>query len=86
MMNIRYIRSNARVTYDDANKSYPQARLQYKVKVFLFFYKWVTVNSSYYTDCWYNKLTPDQIFENLKREGQKFKCLKHDRRRFNLAN
>ena len=79
----RYIRGNVRVAYDDASKLYSQARLQYKVKFLCFFYKWVTVNSSYYKDCYYNRLTPDQIFNKLKVEGQQFKCVKLESREFN---
>ncbi len=79
----RYIRSNARVAYDDAGKQYAQARLQYKVKFLCFFYKWVTVNSSYYKDCYRNQLTPNEVLAYLKGQGQQFKCVKLENRAFN---
>jgi hypothetical protein len=81
----RYIRSNVRVVYDDPKKSYAQAYLQFKVNVWLVFHKWVNVNSSYYTDCWGKSLTPDQIFNNLKKEGQEYKSVKLRQRNFDKA-
>lgn len=71
--------------YDDPKKSCAQAYLQFKVKVWLVFYRWVNVNSSYYTDCWGNSLTPDQIFNNLKSEGQEYKSVKLRQRNFDKA-
>jgi hypothetical protein len=79
----RYIRSNVRVAYDDASDLYAQARLQYKVRFLFFFYRWVTVNSSYYEDGRGNLLTPDIVLKYLKSEGQKFKSIKLNDRAFN---
>ncbi len=81
-MKYRYIKSNVRVSYESPDKLHAQAYLQYRVKMWGLFNRWVTVNSSYYTDCYYNSLTPDQIFTTLKREGQQFKSVKLNNRNF----
>lgn len=74
---IIYHRKKVRVKFDRASKEYPQAYLQYKVKL-----RWVTVNESYYHDCYNNELSPSQIFNELIKEGQRFKCIKIKQRNF----
>jgi hypothetical protein len=86
MKKIRKYRYNVRVIYDDPKDCYPQAYLQYKVKFFFgLLSRWVSVNSSYYKDCYHNRLTPSQIFKNLTKEGQEYKAIKLDRRKFRKA-
>ncbi len=85
MERVRYVKYCVRVVYDDPKKSYAQAYLQYKVKFWMLFSRWVKVNSSYYTDCWGNSLTPDEIFNNLKNEGQEYKRVKLRQRNFDKA-
>ena len=74
---IIYHRNNVRVKFDPVTKEYPQAYLQYKTR-----FRWVTVNESYYHDCHNNELSPSEIFNELIKEGQRFKRIKIKQRNF----
>ena len=79
---IFYYRRNVRVKFDNPDKMYPYAHLEYKIK-----FKWVKVNEASFTDHNWVALSPEELVNKLVKNGQRFKSVKIKNRKFdnNLA-
>lgn len=73
-------RSNVKVVFDNPSELYPQARLMYKVKGFIFS-KWVEVNSCSQTDHRYNSRTVNEMVAILLDKGHRGRWAKQKARK-----
>ena len=87
MIGAYQVRSNVKVIFDSQSKMYPQARLMYKVKGFIFS-RWIEVNSCSQTDHRYNQRTVNEMVSILISNGHRGKWAKQkDRKiRYQLKN
>ena len=75
-----FVRSNVKVVFDGQDKGYPQARLMYKVKGFIFS-KWIEVNSCSQTDMRYRQRSAEEMIDILVRGGHRGKHRKQKERK-----
>ena len=87
MISAYQVRSNVKVTFDDPKELYPQARLMYKVKGFIF-NKWVEVNSCSQTDHRYNQRSVSEMVKILLEQGHagRFSKKRERKIRYQLKN